>query len=144
MARHPKNGLASGSRFRYGMDLSPPASNVRIMRGRPPKAFAVARYVWYCSSSSGADVRFRNRNSVRNNPTPSAPDSTATCAPATEPIFAAISTVLPSRVTAGAALSRRALFFACRRVSAFIEYWLIISGAGSIKTFPFSPSKMIC
>ena len=96
------------------MDLSPPASNVRMMSGRPSSAWATARYACTCSSSSGGAVRFRNRNSVRNNPTPSAPDfDRFFCAPATEPMLAAISIALPSLVMAAAGSFQTSLFFCC-------------------------------
>ena len=58
---------------RYGSGLSPPTSRVRRVIRRPAMASAIASYSPCCSSTSGAALRSRKRNSVRTRPAPSAP-----------------------------------------------------------------------
>lgn len=78
-------------------------SNVRTITGNFFIVSAMALYTPNCSSSVGAVVRSRKRNSVRSRPIPSAPMCKASAASAIEPAFAVTSTRTPSCVTAGRA-----------------------------------------
>ena len=73
IARHPRNGFISVGIWRCAKNLSPPKSSVRMTTGSGLSAVAACRYAWYCCSSPGGCSRFKNRYSVRNSPTPSAP-----------------------------------------------------------------------
>ena len=81
------------------MALSPPTSNVRMMTSFPAMVWETALYASYCTVSSGRLARFIKRNSVRNNPMPSAPDCAAASASAGEPMLAYRPYRLPSAST---------------------------------------------
>ncbi len=75
--RSPSAGLSSWASLRNASGLSAPASSARTTTFLPGNACSSSVYDAVCSSTVGAWVAERNRNSVRNNPTPSAPSSTA-------------------------------------------------------------------
>ena len=104
----PRNGFGSCGRPRYGIDLSPPISARRTTTAAParmpPSPAGIERPV--LPRSAGA-WRRKNRYSVRNSPTPSAPASSARAASSGLRILASSAIRWPSRVAAGRPRTRR-------------------------------------
>ena len=88
------------------------------------------------------ETPFINKNSVRNRPTHSAPDSIALTASSAFPIFAARHTRFSSCVT----VSLLIYFFSSCTCSSynlrFLRYISIVFGIGCTKTSPYSPSTI--
>ena len=68
--RTPRKGLVSLTIVKPATGLSPPASSVRIVTGRPSAHSTTRRYALYWTSSEGRHSPM-NRNSVLNRPIPS-------------------------------------------------------------------------
>ena len=119
IARYPRNGLSSFSRFKYGISLSPPTSNVRIITGFPCMVSATCLYAWNCSSSEGVLVRSINKNSVRNNPTPSPSRSNTMSLSCGFPMLQTNSTCFPSAVIVGFPTNARSASFSFKYCSRF-------------------------
>ena len=67
------NGFISFGKPSLLKNLSPPTSMVRTTTESGLTRSATVRYISNCSSSVGGTSLLRNRNSVRNSPTPRAP-----------------------------------------------------------------------
>ena len=92
MPRSPRAGFSSCASLRKASGLSAPASRTRTTTFLPGNAESSSVYDSRCCSMVGALDELRNRNSVRNSPTPSAPSATASAAPSGLPRFASSGT----------------------------------------------------
>ena len=140
MARTPRLGFAPRDIAAARGSFSPPMSSVRKVAGRPPRAASTATASWNCSSSLGSSGRSRYKNSVRNRPTASAPNSRAADTSEGASMLAESSIRTPSRVTTGP-IPRD--FSACSRDrsrSRRSSYSLIVSASGLTITSPSDPS----
>ena len=110
MPRRPRNGFClQGHRdVRQGLVAADVEGPQRDRAGRP-SASAIASYSACCSSTSGAELRPRKRNSVRTRPAPSAPAASA--AGRRPPIrrWRQPRSAIPSRDTAGSLREREVL-----------------------------------
>ncbi len=102
--RTPSAGLGSAEAERKGSGLSPPASSIRTTTTCPVNIENTDRKAFSCSKIEGAVLARRYKNSVRNNPTPSAPAATANGNSSGRPMFAnkATGTLLAVRPGSGA------------------------------------------
>ena len=140
--RTPRNGFASTGRSRYGTSLSPPISASRMTTGRSgPNAARTVRYARACSSSSGGRFRPRNRNSVRNSPTPSAPTRRARSASSGPPRFATRRIGWPSAVAPGRPRSTAARLVSPASAATRRSIAASSSAVGSISSSPVNPSS---
>ena len=142
MARQPRSGLASVSREKPGMTLSPPRSSVRMVTLRPRIAFRTLLYAWYWSSSDGKWLGWRKRNSERKSPIPSPPCVRTESTSSGSSMLASMETSLPSTVSAGSCLSSfRMTYLRCH---SFLRssYSSRVSSSGSTMTVPRVPSTI--
>ena len=124
------------------MFLSAPRSNVRIVTGRPANPTATDLYASNCSSSDGSPRRLRNRNSLRNNPTPLAPASSTSRTSPGNSMFACSSTACPSSVVARFVLRRLSFCRSRSNSSCFSRYSVRIALSGLTITTECAPSTI--
>lgn len=136
--RRPSAGFSSCASLRKASGLSAPASSIRTTTFWPGKAASSSRYDSRCCSTVGAWADERNRNSVRNSPTPSAPRSTASDASAGFPRFASSGISVPSARAPGVSGAASAERRAAARCSARV----FSSSEGSTVTIPAAASTM--
>ena len=143
MARHPSAGLGSSTCDMYGNTLSDPISSVRNTTRLPCAASKTRVYNADSSDRFGIFERIKNCNSVRNNPTPSAPELDRLGKSAIRPAFMYIVIFLPSAVTAGK--SRMAEYFSCACACIAILSWndFATKSSGRRCTKPCSASTKI-
>ena len=138
MPRRPSAGFSSCASLRNASGLSAPASSTRTTTFLPGNAARSIVYASRCCSTVGAWLELRNRNSVRNSPTPSAPSATASAAPSGLPRLASSGTGVPS-ASAPSVIGAAA---ADERASARFWAWASSSAVGAVVTTPFAASTI--